>query len=370
MEARRWVWTTFSLLLLSSTAWSAGDATFRTSNFVVHAPSQEFAKQVAECAEVWREELAVQWLGKTLPRWYEPCQVRVTVGQIGAGGSTTFSFEGGEVFGWNMKVQGTRERILDSVIPHEVSHTIFACHFRRPLPRWADEGAATLVEHTSEKHRQVEIFQQVKRNKQQIPLTQLLDIDEYPKDMQKVLALYAQGYSLVDFLVQHHGDKGRQVYLAFVADALSEGWEKAFRKHYGFETLKDLDLSWNQWVLAGSPPLRRPEGTLLAQNEPTSVTANSPAADVAEDDERGQIVAIRGQSAPASRSSDSRAVRGTRTQSQVTQAAASENAVRTASNTLPPTRRSRVAASNSGHSASPQRERIPLKLTPTQDVGD
>ena len=66
---------------------------------------------------------------------------------LGAGGATSFVFEHGEVFGWRMTIQGSLVRILDSVLPHEVTHTIFATHFRQPLPRWADEGACTTVEH-------------------------------------------------------------------------------------------------------------------------------------------------------------------------------------------------------------------------------
>ncbi len=33
-----------------------------------------------------------------------------------------------------MEVIGTPERILDSVLPHEVTHTILATYFGRPLP--------------------------------------------------------------------------------------------------------------------------------------------------------------------------------------------------------------------------------------------
>jgi len=298
MDARRRFWTTAFCLLGAPSLGAANDALHRTSNFVVHAPTQQIARQVAEAAEVWREELAMQWLGKKLPRWVKPCEVQVHVGQIGAGGATTFSFEGGEVFGWNMRVQGSLERILDSVVPHEVSHTIFACHFRRPLPRWADEGAATLVEHHSERRRQLEILAQVTRDRQRIPLARLLTIDEYPKDMQQVLALYAEGYSLAEFLVQQHGDRGRAVYLEFLGDALGGDWEAAFRKHYGFASISDLEQKWGKWIMAGSPPLRRPDDGQLAQV--TSTTANPAKSDrvAANDFHRAapEAVAIRGQS--------------------------------------------------------------------------
>ena len=70
-----------------------------------------------------------------------------------------------------MKIQGSRERILDSVLPHEITHTIFATHFGRPLPRWADEGACTTVEHASEKAKQDKLLIQFLLTDRGIPST-------------------------------------------------------------------------------------------------------------------------------------------------------------------------------------------------------
>ncbi|MEZ6055188.1 MAG: hypothetical protein R3C01_00655 [Planctomycetaceae bacterium] len=238
--------------------------TFKTANFVVTAPTAEIAQQVAETAEMFRRELAIDWLGHPLENWYRPCPIQVKVGQLGAGGSTTFTFDRGEVFGWKMEVQGTLERILDSVIPHEVNHTIFACHFRRPLPRWADEGAATLVEHVSERKRQEDTLANVVKTSKRIPLQELLNISEYPSDRQQVYTLYAEGYSLADFLVAHMGDSGRAVFLNFLADADKQDWPTAIKKHYGFKSVAELEKSWTGWVLAGSPRPRRAAGEQLA----------------------------------------------------------------------------------------------------------
>lgn len=245
-----------------------------TPNFEVEAPTAAIAEKVALTAERCREELALEWLGYTLPNWYKPCHVRVKVGQVGAGGATTFSFGGGEVFGWDMTVQGSLERILDSVIPHEVSHTIFACHFRRPLPRWADEGAATIAEEESERRRQQKLAEEVMPSKRRIPLRELLSITEYPKNMQHVLTLYAEGYLLADFLVQK-GGKSR--FLAFMQDAHESGWDASLRKHYEEENVEALESKWSQWVIAGSPSLRRPNGELLADaKSPSIVRSQNP----------------------------------------------------------------------------------------------
>jgi len=247
-----------------------------TPNFEVEAPTAAIAEKVARTAELCREDLAVEWLGHKLPNWFKPCKVRVKVGQFGAGGATTFSFANGEVFGWDMTVQGSLERILDSVIPHEVSHTILACHFRRPLPRWADEGAATLAEENSERHRQQKLAEEVMPSKRRIPLRELLAITEYPKNMQHVLTLYAEGFSLADFLVQKGG---KRRFLAFMQDAHLSGWDASLRQHYEEDNVEALESKWSQWVVAGSPALRTPEGTLIASADlPSVVRSQNPEA--------------------------------------------------------------------------------------------
>ena len=142
MEARtlRFCRHMFFVWFAACAAASAAER-FETANFVVVADSVDIAEKVARTAEKQRKELALFWLKKAMPNWSKPCRVSVNVGSIGAGGQTTFQFVNGEVINWRMSVQGSLERILDSVLPHEVNHTIFASYFRRPLPRWADEGA-------------------------------------------------------------------------------------------------------------------------------------------------------------------------------------------------------------------------------------
>jgi len=242
-------------------------AGYRTNNFAVTAPTPEIAKKVGLAAEHYRKELAIEWLGYELPRWAAVCPINVKVGQLGAGGATTFSFYpnskgSAEVSNWDMNVQGSLERILDSVLPHEVSHTIFACHFRRPLPRWADEGAATLAEHDSEKRRQVMTVKQVLGTKRRIPLKNLLNIKDYPRDMQDILTLYAEGYSLAELLVQ---EGGRARYLKFLADAHQHGWDKAIQVHYNCHGVDDLEKRWHDWIIAGGHESNLPKGQQLAE---------------------------------------------------------------------------------------------------------
>ena len=66
--------------LLFVCAFASFGAGFRTPNFVVEAPTVEFATQVGEAAEAYRKELAIEWTGKPLPgNWKYPCPISVKV---------------------------------------------------------------------------------------------------------------------------------------------------------------------------------------------------------------------------------------------------------------------------------------------------
>ena len=249
-----------SSLIVLSLFISTG-ATFQTRNFVVTAPTADIAEQAGKAAETYRRDLAKFWLGEALPNWHRPCKLRVRPGALGAGGQTTFQFVGTEVINWNMYVQGSMERILDSVLPHEVNHTIFASHFRRPLPRWADEGAATLFEDRSEQMKQLSLLNQViDSDRDFISLRRLLTMKEYPKGYRPMLILYAEGYALVDFLVQQGG---RAKYLKFLADGERMGWTEAIKSNYHHGGVNSLQKNWQGWVMAGMPKLTLPKGQML-----------------------------------------------------------------------------------------------------------
>jgi hypothetical protein len=271
MEARRYCATLVLAapgLVFSSHLFAAG---VRTANFMVTAPSPDLAQEVARAAEQFRRDLAIEWIGQELPRWAEPCPIEVQVGpHLGAGGATSFMFDRGRPFGWRMQIQGSRERLLDSVLPHEVTHTIFATYFGRPLPRWADEGACTSVEHVSEKAKQEQMLKQFLRSNPSrgIPFNRMFAMKEYPAD---IMPLYSQGFSLVRFLLDQGG---KQKFIQYVADGLRhERWDDVTEQHYGFRDLSELQLAWVDWVAAGSPG--HPDRSQIAATEPRFPASDS-----------------------------------------------------------------------------------------------
>jgi len=226
-------------------------ASYRTNNFIVNAPTAEMAQQIGQAAEKYRSELAKDWLGHEMPKWAQPCPITAQVADnLGAGGATSFVFEHGEVYGWRMTIQGSLVRILDSVLPHEVTHTVFATHFRRPLPRWADEGACTTVEHSSERSKQQVMLVDFLKTGRGIAFSQMFAMKEYPHD---VMPLYSQGYSVARYLI---AQGGKHKFLEFVADGLrDENWTRAIQQHYGVASMGALQNDWLGWVRKGSPIL-------------------------------------------------------------------------------------------------------------------
>lgn len=260
-----------TLLLLAALLTVSMGARYETPNFIIETKDPNQAKQYGDAAEQYRRELAVQWLGEEMPRWADRCPITVNVGRrLGAGGATTFVFNHGEVFGWRMSIQGSHERILDSVLPHEITHMVLASHFRKPLPRWADEGAATSVEHISERTRHRQMLLEFLQTQRGIPFNAMFAMKEYPSD---IMPLYAQGFSLSEYLIQQGG---KRRFLAFLDDGLGgERWADAVRLHYGHKSLGTLQNAWLGWVAQGFPEIRTPAAP-PSERGPAAVLASAP----------------------------------------------------------------------------------------------
>jgi hypothetical protein len=275
------------VLSLNSLAAGAGRQHFsvRSEHFIVSAPSRELAEEICQAAETLRHDLAIEWLGKELPPWREPCPIQAHVHpQLGAGGVTSFMFDRGQPWGWTMTIQGSRERVLDSVLPHEITHTIFATHFGRPLPRWADEGACTTVESTVEKSKQDKMLLQFLTSDRGIPFNQLFAMKEYPPD---ILPLYSQGYSLARYLIQQGG---KRKFVNYVGEGMqTNNWTATTKKHYGFTSLSDLQVTWVEWVRTGSPDISnlaaagesQPDAAAPTRSVSEEVRANVPTGQMA-----------------------------------------------------------------------------------------
>ena len=261
---------------INDTVCAQGNYQTTTTNFIIMAPDPNLSREAGRLAEQYRRELSKQWLGYEIANWKEKCPVQIQLGPH-PGGETSFAFMEGqksEPMGWQMKVFGPPDRVLDAVLPHEITHTIFATHFGQPLPRWADEGACTTVEHESERkknHQMLMNFLNAKPSRG-IPFNRMFTMKRYPHD---ILPLYAQGYSLAKFLI---AQKGHVHFVKFIEQGLEQenrrtlpkptaAWDQATQQFYGYQDLSDLQIAWIDWVRKGS--LTQPSlNTIAAAGNP------------------------------------------------------------------------------------------------------
>ena len=266
-------WVAF--IATHSSLWAA---VYKTDNFTIHANDANFARQVGDAAENYRVELAELWLGYALPRWSRPCDVTVKQGsELASAGETVFSFSNGEVYDWKMTVQGNSERILDSVLPHEVTHTIIASYLRAPVPRWLDEGMATAVEASSERTHYRKMLATFLHNKRGIAFDDMVSMKEYPSDL---TPFYSQSFSVCEYLILVGGHRRLAEFAKVCVE--SRDWNEALKSYYGCDSLGALQYEWNSWIrewdLANQPEIlpatrRLPDyevglskETMLAQN--------------------------------------------------------------------------------------------------------
>jgi hypothetical protein len=234
-------------VVLFSVFASMGNAQYRTQNFDVHAPTKEIAQQVGQWAEYYRKVKAVEWLGHEMPNWPQPCPLFVTVTDEGPSGATSFQFapQGG-VVSMEMRIQGPLTRLLASVLPHEITHTVFAYYFRRAVPRWADEGGSVLSEDDTERDKHDKIVRGILNRGGQFQLRQLFTLPDYPRSGDKVMCLYAQGFSVSHYLVYI---SNRQTFLRFVNQGMqTNNWDSAVQAHFGLRNVEELEAAWLKFL--------------------------------------------------------------------------------------------------------------------------
>src|SRR5262245_25554616 len=198
-----------------------------------------------------------------MPPWPQPCPLKATVTMGGSGGATSFAFDNGQVLGQRMHIEGTLDRLLASVLPHEVTHTVFAHHFRQPVPRWADEGGSVLSEDEPERRNHDLLARQILNSRgRAIPLRRLFALTEYPSD---VMALYAEGFSVAEFLVSK---KDRYAFLNFVRDGMRMGWDASARRYYGFNSVEELEQAWIKYLCTPKP--QAAPASAVALGKPTA----------------------------------------------------------------------------------------------------
>lgn len=214
------------------------------------------AGAVAKQCECLRSELQAKWIGKDLPGdWTPKCDVvvhasgRDYVRAVGQGlertaGSSLVTVKAGRVVSRRLDLRADRGDAL-SAAPHELTHIVLADRFvDRPLPRWADEGMATLADSTSKRgeHRR-DLLAAINR-RSELRVAELLSMDGYPSGATWA-TFYGQSASLVEFLLER-GEP--EALVQFVSRAHLGGYDAALREVYGIAGVAALERQWKASV--------------------------------------------------------------------------------------------------------------------------
>lgn len=240
--------TVFALSLTHTKECSAA-AIHRTANFEVEAATDSIARQVATEAESVRLALARKWYGQKLPDWNRCCRIHVRADHHRPGGATTVRYIGETATTMRITLTGPLDEILESVLPHEMTHAVLASVFGRPLPRWIDEGLAVLSEGQPAQQRQRLLLREMLRQNPP-PLRTLIAEAEYPKSPQQTQAVYLVGFSLAEYLLKKHG---REQLIKCLSSAMNDDWDAAVQSHFKYESLETMERDWHLWLDRTSP---------------------------------------------------------------------------------------------------------------------
>lgn len=227
-----------------------------SENFIVYSRDGRTANEIINKAEELRKTLSREWFGYEKANWSAPLVIGAIIEEKPCNGQTNYlkNPDGSTAFRGCI-VHGSKERILDSVLPHELTHALFATHFNKIVPRWADEGASTIHESKSETNKHDAGLIKYLQESRGVTFADLFYSKEYPSD---ILPFYAQGYSVTKFLI-NLGDEieknendsrritGKQRFVEFLEQGMrTENWPEALNTFYGFQKIGDLKKAWNE----------------------------------------------------------------------------------------------------------------------------
>ncbi len=225
-----------------------------TDHFVVYHHNNKVGKAVATMAEKTYWKLFRNLGCKT--HWHKRCQIYIHP-------SKQYFLKASSLKGWTggshqiIKSQGalsehriqsfqTQSGLVQSIIPHEVTHAMVAhrTRYRGELPLWINEGLAMLSEPEAvREYYSRKVSENVKLN-QHFRINKFVKMDEYP-EADQVQSFYAQCYSLTNFLVKR---KGMKKFLSFVEELLlaPDSLDLLLKRHYRISSTAALGNLWKR----------------------------------------------------------------------------------------------------------------------------
>lgn len=206
--------------------------------------AEEYGELVLTNAGKYRMEICDEWIGERL----RDGEGRTTI-------NVSFTDEEDSGLTWAkdhpdrtlhmLFLRTTPVLAAGSTLKHEIAHTVFATRWPHPnrLPEWVEEGVATRYDDDTRKSERREIVNEWCRVGRVPRLAGMLNS---PGVRSSQVDIYTAANLLVEFLLTK-GDK--PTVLLFAEAGQRSGWDKALRRFYGIESVKDLQTQWNAWIV-------------------------------------------------------------------------------------------------------------------------
>jgi hypothetical protein len=225
-----------------------------TANFRVVSLGPQIVRpeRVEECEKV-RAKLFRRWLGdETIADWSPKCEIVLHATDasyfraVGEGGRSTVASSLVE-----RKRNAIDKRRIDirvknpdwptTCLAHELTHVVLADLFaNQTLPRWLDEGIAILADPPAKQRLHRQDFKHAIAQGAEFRLLELITLTNYPS-AHRWGAFYGQSASLVQYLIDHSGERR---FIEFVRVALDRGCESGLQQTYRCG-IPELERRWH-----------------------------------------------------------------------------------------------------------------------------
>ena len=251
-----------------------------SANFVVvHVDKDRaLAERAVRVAEATREAQVKRW-GAASEAWSPKCEVflfptardfaRETLQPPDSPGFSTMGVNAGRVVLRRVNLRTDHPNMAQAILPHEVTHVVLADLFPdQQIPRWADEGMASLAEPRSDQSVRAAELDEPVRSGKLFRVGDLMTMTQYPRPEFWGL-YYAQSISLTRFLVET-GSPAQ--FLRFVQQSQQSGVEPALRQVYSIAGFTELQTRW----LAYARETSSGSAALTASSEDPEKTPGTP----------------------------------------------------------------------------------------------
>ncbi len=207
-------------------------------NFIVLAPNDDLARAVLSQAELFRDQVAEELFGSKLPPNVGPAIIHLELSDTEDRG-TTWVVDHPDRKYHRIWLVTSRKHALGGTLRHEITHVVLATRFPKRLPKWAEEGMASLSDDPA------------RRDTRQSVIDWYAETDNWP-DLARTLkreiidshdvAAYSVAASVTDYLLSL---KDTSTFVAFAAAARKD-LNAALNDYFGLRDVDELQARWQR----------------------------------------------------------------------------------------------------------------------------